>query len=176
MTCGTLAGYSKHRRNGEPPCQACKDAKAEYQRIQRGAMPACDVKDCSNTASARGLCSKHLTRVYRHSDINHRRPAQIDDFWSNAKTGPAPMHAPNLGPCWLWTGKTTTKGYGRSTERGRRMILAHRWAYQQLCADIPAGLELDHLCLVKHCINPWHLDPVTQAENLRREHEVRRAK
>lgn len=71
------------------------------------------------------------------------------------------------GGCWLWTGAKTSNGYGYlNTDGGRR--LAHRFSYESLVGPIPAGLQLDHLCRVRHCVNPTHLEPVTQRENVLR--------
>lgn len=71
------------------------------------------------------------------------------------------------GDCWLWMGGLNTGGYGRFTLDGRRQR-AHRVAYALLVAPVPSGLELDHLCRVRHCVNPDHLEPVTRRENLLR--------
>ena len=70
--------------------------------------------------------------------------------------------------CWLWRGGLTTKGYGslRSTAGTESMV--HRIAYKELVGFIPIGLEIDHLCGTRNCINPQHLEAVTHAENLRR--------
>ncbi len=75
--------------------------------------------------------------------------------------------------CWLWQGALNNTGYGRFTvgyrrDNSLRMLLAHRYAYEQLVSPIPDGLELDHLCRVPRCINPAHLEPVTHKENCRR--------
>jgi hypothetical protein len=70
--------------------------------------------------------------------------------------------------CWIWQGYTF-KGYGQitlSAEDGTR--LTHQVTYLHFIGDIPEGLELDHLFRVPSCCNPWHLDPVTHAENVRR--------
>lgn len=67
------------------------------------------------------------------------------------------------GPCWIWTGARSTNGYGNW--RGR---LVHRLAYELLVGPIPDGLTIDHLCRVRNCVNPDHLDPVTLAVNLSR--------
>lgn len=68
---------------------------------------------------------------------------------------------------WLWTGTVDTNGYGRVIIDGRNMA-AHRVAYEWLVGPIPEGLELDHLCKVRHCVNPAHLEPVTHKENTAR--------
>lgn len=69
--------------------------------------------------------------------------------------------------CWLWTGTTDSSGYGQYKHLGRSRI-AHRYVYEQLVGDIPEGLEIDHLCRVRSCVNPTHMDPVTYSENQRR--------
>lgn len=83
---------------------------------------------------------------------------------------------PNSG-CWLWTGSVNFLGYGqfglgaRSGKRlsqGFRMCRAHRVSYELHVGKIPANLHIDHLCRVRCCVNPDHLEPVTQAENNRR--------
>jgi hypothetical protein len=66
--------------------------------------------------------------------------------------------------CWLWGGLQNKWGYGR-VRNGR---LAHREVYRELVGEIPAGLTIDHLCRNTLCVNPKHLEPVTQAENNRR--------
>lgn len=75
------------------------------------------------------------------------------------------------GGCWLWTGSITRAGYGRirgADAHDGRTVLAHRLAYELLVGPIPQGLHLDHLCRVRRCVNPEHLEPVTLAENNRR--------
>jgi|ERR1017187_5039407 hypothetical protein len=73
---------------------------------------------------------------------------------------------PNSG-CWLWLGDVKWNGYARITINGRRTV-AHRVSYELHGGVIPEGLELDHTCRVRCCVNPRHLEPVTHAENLRR--------
>lgn len=72
------------------------------------------------------------------------------------------------GGCWLWTGKCDRGGYGRIWTAGRHRRV-HRVAYEAWVGPIPEGLEIDHLCRVRNCVNPAHLEPVTQAENVRRQ-------
>ena len=67
------------------------------------------------------------------------------------------------GGCWLWIRTLSASGYGRYGHRA-----AHREVYTRLRGPIPEGLQLDHLCRVRCCVNPDHLEPVTGKENLHR--------
>lgn len=90
-------------------------------------------------------------------------------FWAKVnKFGPAPAELESCGPCWLWLG-TLELGYGRFYfgHRGQYERV-HRLAYFLTVGLIEDDLELDHLCRVRHCCNPQHLEPVTHAENIRR--------
>ncbi len=84
--------------------------------------------------------------------------------------------------CWLWTGPLDRYGYGKFSLNGRTLI-AHRWGYAELAGPIPEGLTLDHVChsrvadecaslpdVCEHrrCVNPEHLEPVTNVENIKR--------
>lgn len=69
--------------------------------------------------------------------------------------------------CWIYTGTINNKGYG--TILGRA---AHRYFYEHLVGPIPKGLTIDHLCRVKACVNPTHLEPVTFSENTQRRPDV----
>jgi hypothetical protein len=71
--------------------------------------------------------------------------------------------------CWLWTG-TSVNGYGYfhlGRERSKN-VSAHRWAYANANGPIPEGLEIDHLCRVRACVRPDHLEAVTRTVNIRR--------
>ena len=72
-----------------------------------------------------------------------------------------------IADCWEWTAAKHKKGYAQFRADGS-MKQAHRWLWEQLVAPLPRHLELDHRCLVRHCVNPDHLEPVTHAENVRR--------
>lgn len=69
--------------------------------------------------------------------------------------------------CWLWGGDKNQGGYGIFHWRGKHGV-AHRFAYESFIGPIPKGLKLDHLCRVRDCVNPAHLEPVTQQENCKR--------
>ncbi|MFJ4990022.1 HNH endonuclease [Streptomyces sp. NPDC088732] len=79
-------------------------------------------------------------------------------FWAKVLGG-------NVETCWLWTAHVLDTGYGQFRDEHGRLVRAHRWSYEQLRAEIPDGLVLDHTCRNRRCVNPWHLDPVTSRTN-----------
>ena len=83
------------------------------------------------------------------------------------KNGPVSSHRPDLGPCWIWKGHLSSKGYGLVWNRGRNER-AHALTYKLLIGPTPKGLEPDHLCRVRNCANPFHLEFVTHKENVLR--------
>lgn len=76
-----------------------------------------------------------------------------DPFWSKV----------DVGLCWEWTASLLTGGYGQYRSR-----CAHRVAWELLVGPIPPGMELDHLCRNRRCVNPDHLEPVTHLVNVQR--------
>lgn len=70
--------------------------------------------------------------------------------------------------CWLWIANVKpTTGYASFQVDGKN-VNAHRWIYKRLVGPVPDGLYMDHLCRVRHCVNPWHMEPVTPLENVHR--------
>jgi hypothetical protein len=69
--------------------------------------------------------------------------------------------------CWIWTGHVMPTGYGLSSLNARKEY-AHRVSYTVHVGPIPDGLHIDHLCRVRLCVNPDHLEAVTQAVNNQR--------
>jgi hypothetical protein len=81
-------------------------------------------------------------------------------FWSKvSQTGES--------DCWEWEGTRNPKGYGRLAV-GRTSVPAHRYAYELLIGPFPPGLVSDHLCRNRGCVNPSHIEPVTNRENILR--------
>jgi len=83
----------------------------------------------------------------------------IERFWPKVE---------RTDTCWLWLGSISNYGYGSIWAYGRN-VRVHRWAYEHFVGPIPDGLVIDHLCRVRHCVNPAHMEVVTNAENLRRQ-------
>lgn len=69
--------------------------------------------------------------------------------------------------CWMWTARKNPGGYGLFYARGTRAV-AHRVAYEHFVGLIPPGMSLDHLCRNRACVNPAHLEPVANKENILR--------
>jgi len=76
-------------------------------------------------------------------------------------------------PCWIWQGTVDAKkGYG-SIKIDGKMLKVHRVMYEREVGPIPEGMELDHRCKVRSCMNPAHLEPVTGLTNIRRGSHVK---
>lgn len=69
--------------------------------------------------------------------------------------------------CWTWAGSVTPSGYGLAFSKGRPKR-AHRLAFEWARGEIPAGHVIDHLCRVRLCVNPAHMDAVSERENILR--------
>jgi HNH endonuclease len=118
---------------------------------------ACAVHGCHRSRVGRGWCLMHYKRWQRTGypegeTVERRFFRQVEQ---------------DVFGCWNWIGTLSKLGYGKFGDQSKH-LLAHRWAYAFLRADIPAGLELDHLCRNRACVNPWHLEPVTRSINARR--------
>jgi HNH endonuclease len=89
---------------------------------------------------------------------------ELERFWSKVRIIP--------DCCWEWTARDNGVGYGMfmltSPRPNVKSVLAHRYAYELLVGPIPEGLQLDHLCRNRRCVNPDHLEPVTNRENVLR--------
>lgn len=144
-----------------------KEATAEYVAQQKA---TCDVRLCDRCGEALlPTQSRWCSWPCRYPGSAGHSKTMSERFWSKVdKNGPVPPHAPELGPCWLWTATRSDTGYGWFSLGRGKGIGAHRYAYELLVGPIPLGLHLDHLCRIRPCIRPSHTEPVTPAENLRR--------
>lgn len=120
----------------------------------------CSVPDCDRPRNCRGYCKMHYTRFMRHGNVerDYNGKSFEERFWDKVEV---------TGFCWNWTGSLVNGKYGNIAHRGKT-LKAHRVAYELLVGKIPAGFHIDHLCRNTKCVNPDHLEPVTQAENNKR--------
>jgi hypothetical protein len=147
-------------------------------------MRDCLVIGCQRPVRTRGMCNA-CYEYWRKHGTTDRKPSRAEPaearIWRLVdKDGPVPQHRPELGPCWIWTGAKTTKGYGQMTHSGDYSRVAHRAIWEIEVGPIPEGFQLDHLCLVKPCVKailneqgPSHLKLVTNAENMARAKALR---
>lgn len=127
--------------------------------------PECVIVGCENDGNSHGFgwCQKHYRRYQRHgSPFASSRIVgnDITRFWSYVTPGAKE-------DCWEWTGGTSLDGYGILRINNATAYMP-RFAYELLREPIPVGLEPDHLCRSRICVNPWHLEPVTHKENILR--------
>lgn len=155
--------YQRWRKHGDPGFEWTPPRMADR----------CGVADCEHRPN--GLyCEMHAQRLRRHGDPLMKlalrgEPAPVR-FWVKVdKDGPLSSYAPHLGPCWLWMASLNDGGYGTfHAGAGRHIVSAYRWAWEDANGPVPPGLTLDHLCRVRACVNPDHLEPVTRGENTMR--------
>ena len=129
----------------------------------------CSVDDCGKKFAARDMCQAHYEAWRRSYDGGElptiEKLTDEERFWSLADKS---------GDCWIWNGTTGAGGYGTFWLDGKHNK-AHRMAYRYSGGELPDDLTIDHLCRVIRCVNPEHLEAVTNEENASRawKHRVR---
>lgn len=146
------------------------DPPADWFKADIGMMCAvvergCSFEGCSRPVRSGTECEMHATRRRRHGDpsvvLKAKNVPAIDRFLAKIEI--------DANGCWLWQGARTPNGYGQfwfgpDLKRG----LAHRWSYTFFVGSIPPDRELDHLCRVRECCCPDHLEPVSRLQNVER--------
>ena len=151
--------YGRWRRCGDP------------LTVKPNSLPkhvGCSVDGCERKHASLGLCVAHYKRLRRWGDPLIARPLAPPEerFLARVnKDGPLPPTFRNRGPCWIWTAGVTAQGYGMFNATKQQQVLVHRWSYEHHVGPIPEGLVIDHLCRVRRCVNPRHLEPVTIGVN-----------
>jgi hypothetical protein len=126
----------------------------------------CAIPDCERPQRYREWCSGHYHRWQRYGDPRGipapRAKASVIERLM------AKVQVADTG-CWLWTAALNEWGYGViGLGVAGRSNLAHRAMYVEQVGPIRRDLDLDHLCRVRRCVNPAHLQPVTRRVNLLR--------
>lgn len=160
-TCTLIDCDSKHYSLGL--CRSHYSKKKRAERLAAEDRP-CRIGDCDDPGNAgHGWCEKHYRRYQRHGDPLTTSRIVGDDtarFWGYVDRG-----APEQ--CWDWTGATSHDGYGILVV-ARYTVYAPRFSWELVNGPMPAGLEPDHLCRNRACVNPDHLEPVTHRVNVLR--------
>ena len=121
----------------------------------------CVIPECANDRHGRGVCRSHYMKAWRGEIAwppytDPPKPSKADRFWAKVDKG-------DDDDCWRWTASIYANGYGQFDQSG-----AHRFSYEINHGAIPHGMVIDHLCRERSCVNPSHLELVTQSINVRR--------
>ena len=110
-------------------------------------------------ANATNLAERKAFAIAAINALTPKQEQSLKTYWS---------HVPDAGvdECWVWQGNVWNR-------RGRftwvdRCLSVHRMAYELSYGQIPIGMTINHLCMVPLCVNPRHLEAVTNVENVRR--------
>lgn len=115
----------------------------------------CIASGCDRRAWGKGMCQMHYTRWRRYASFEDSRLNTDERFWQKVQ---------KTDSCWHWTGALSAGGYGTFHD-GEKTVSAHRYSYSKMSGPVPPGMQLDHLCRNRHCVNPNHLEPVSPREN-----------
>lgn len=147
-------------RRGVVAGQPARFIRGHYNR-KSGFQAECSVGGCSTPPESRGWCHGHFEQWRRTGVVPTVPILRTPEERFNAKVD-------RTGSCWLWTGATAGGGRYGSFQYEGRVQRAHVVAWLLAGRTVPDGLVLDHLCRTTLCVNPDHLEPVSQRENVLR--------
>lgn len=122
----------------------------------------CSMGGCERPSAVRGLCKSHYMQWYRGGKLKPlaiKGVPLVERFWRHVAKSDG-------DGCWMWTAGTGGNGYGYIRDDLGVARAAHRIAYELTHGHIPAGLDIDHTCRNRACVNPHHLQSVTRKQNL----------
>ena len=140
------------------------------------AKGTCTIDGCDRIERCAKVCDMHYQRLRRCGSAElPATPTNEELFWAKVnQQAPPPADRPELGSCWTrnaWVNSDTGYAFWQVGRHGK--TTAHRYSYELVYGSIPPELHIDHLCRVRTCVRPSHLEAVTPAENARRAASVR---
>ena len=164
-TCGDCGCDISYRYGNAKFCESCSRARSKWITGQGTRSQPCTVNDdeCIPGRLRQGMCERHYRRVQKTGST---ASTVVPTFKRYTVTDSG---------CREWAGGLYPNGYGKLGSEVNGTTLAHIAFYTESNGPVPDGLELDHLCRNRACVNPDHLEPVTRAVNIQRGMDARLA-
>ena len=155
------------RSNRSPPHRVNDRGLADREGVDVD-NPTCTIDGCAKVKkyAKLGWCNMHYARWRNSGTTSSFKDLTAEERFLAYVDKDAPSG------CWIWNGGQS-RGYGFFRPPNGKQGTAYRYSYELYVGQVPEGFQIDHLCRVKLCVNPDHLEAVTQAENLRRGHRAR---